>query len=90
MNDKFGADNFGADKPKTNFEDTVRAVGEDVVEALDSAVDYTSKAIGGENGNTLVGGAAVGALAGIFLPFSILTGALIGAGYVVYRKMKRD
>lgn len=77
------------DKPKINFEATVRAVGEDVVEALDSAVDYTSKAIGGENGNKLVGGAAVGALAAIVLPFSILTGALVGAGYAAFRKMNK-
>ncbi len=77
------------DKPKTNFEDTVRAVGEDVVEALDSAVNQTSKLIGGENGNKLIGGAAVGALAAIFLPFSIVTGALLGAGYAAYRKSNR-
>lgn len=77
------------DKPKTNFEDTVRAVGEDVVEALDSAVNQTSKLIGGENGNKLIGGAAVGALAAIFLPFSIVTGALLGAGYAAYRKSSR-
>lgn len=77
------------DKPKTNFEDTVRAVGEDVVEALDSAVNQTTKLIGGENGNKLIGGAAVGALAAIFLPFSIVTGALLGAGYAAYRKSNR-
>ena len=83
------SDEFGGDKPRINFEETVRAVGEDVVEALDSAVDFTSKAIGGENGNRLVGGAAVGALAAIVLPFSIITGALVGAGYAAYRKMNR-
>ncbi len=77
------------DKPKATIEDTFRAVGEDVVEVLDSAVDQTSKFIGGENGNKLIGGAAVGALAAIVLPISIVTGALLGAGYAVLRKSNR-
>ena len=77
------------DKPKTTLEDTMRAVGDDVVEALDAAVDQTSKLIGGENGNKLIGGAAVGALAAIVLPISIVTGALLGAGYAALRKSNR-
>ncbi len=77
------------EKPKTTFEDTVRAVGEDVVEVLDSAVDQTSKFLGGEDGNRLVGGAVVGALAAIVLPFSLVTGALLGAGYAAYRKLNK-
>ncbi|MBA3880371.1 MAG: hypothetical protein C0500_11725 [Sphingobium sp.] len=77
------------DKPKTTFEDTMRAVGDDVVEVLDTAVDKTSKLIGGENGNKLIGGAAVGALAAIVLPISIVTGALLGAGYAALRKSNR-
>ena len=77
------------EKPKTTLEDTMRAVGDDVVEALDTAVDQTSKFIGGENGNKLIGGAAVGALAAIFLPVSIVTGALLGAGYAALRKSNR-
>ena len=74
------------EKPKTTFEDTVHAVAADVTEALDSAVDHTAKFVGD---NKIVGGAAVGALAAIFLPFSIVTGALVGAGYAAYRKMNR-
>lgn len=77
------------DKPKATLEDTMRAVGDDVVEALDSVVDQTSKLIGGENGNKLIGGAAVGALAAIVLPISIVTGALLGAGYAALRKSNR-
>ena len=77
------------EKLKTTFEDTVHAVAADVADVLDSAVDKTAKFIGGENGNRIVGGAAVGALAAIVLPFSIVTGALVGAGYAAYRKMKR-
>ena len=79
----------GNDQPATTFEGTVRAVGADVADVLDSAVDHTAKFIGGENGNKIVGGAAVGALAAIVLPFSLITGALVGAGYAAYRKMNR-
>lgn len=77
------------DKPKANFEETIRAVGEDIAEILDGAVDRASRAIGGEDGNKLVGGAAVGALAAVFLPISLIGGALLGAGYVALRKSNR-
>jgi hypothetical protein len=82
-------DHAGDEKPKATFEDMARAVGDDVVEMLDSAVDKTSTLIGGEDGNRLVGGAVVGALAAIVLPFSLLTGALLGAGYAAYRKLNK-
>ena len=74
------------EKPRINIEATMRALGDDVVEALDGAVDKTAKFIGGDNGNKLVGGAAVGALAAIVLPISIVGGALLGAGYALLRK----
>uniref|UniRef100_UPI0035CA1FA6 hypothetical protein n=1 Tax=uncultured Sphingomonas sp. TaxID=158754 RepID=UPI0035CA1FA6 len=77
------------EKPKTTFEDTARAFGEDVVEVIDSAVEQTSKLLGGEDGNRIVGGAVVGALAAIVLPFSLVTGALLGAGYAAYRKLNK-
>ena len=77
------------DDRKNTFEDTVRAVGDDVAEALDTAVDKTTRFIAGPDGNTIVGGAAVGALAAIVLPFGLVTGALLGAGYAAYRKMNR-
>ena len=80
------SDQSQSEKPKTTFEDTVHAVAADAAELLDSAVEKTSEFVGG---NTLVGGAAVGALAAIVLPFSIVTGALLGAGYAAYRKMNR-
>ncbi len=76
------------EKTKATIEDTVRAVGEDVVEALDGAVDHAAKFIGGENGNKIVGGAAVGAIAAIVLPISLVGGALLGAGYALLRKNK--
>ena len=74
---------------KSTIEDTVRAVGDDVVEALDSAVDHTAKFIGGKDGNKVVGGAAVGALAAIVLPISLVGGALLGAGYALIRARQR-
>ena len=77
------------ENPKTTFEETVHAVGADVADALDGAVDKATKFIGGADGNTLVGGAAVGALAAVFLPISLLGGALLGAGYAAYRKTNR-
>lgn len=83
------SDDFKDEQPKTTFTDTVRAVGEDVADVLDSAVDQTSKLIGGENGNRLIGGAALGAVAAIFLPVSIIGGALLGAGYAAIRKSNK-
>jgi hypothetical protein len=74
---------------KTNFEDTVRAVADDVTDLLDGAVDRTSKWIGGENGNKVVGGAAVGVLAAIVLPISLVGGALLGAGYAAIRQRSK-
>jgi hypothetical protein len=74
---------------KKSFEDTVRAVGDDVADILDSAVDRTAKFIGGDDGNKVVGGAAVGALAALVLPISLVGGALLGAGYAAYRKMNK-
>ncbi|MBN8809084.1 MAG: hypothetical protein J0I47_12740 [Sphingomonas sp.] len=79
-------DESNEQKTGTRFEDTVRAVGEDVVEALDAAVDHTAKFIGGDNGNKVVGGAAVGALAAVVLPISLVGGAILGAGYALLRK----
>lgn len=74
---------------KTTFEDTVRAVGADVTDILDGAVDRTAEFIGGKDGNRIVGGAAVGALAAIVLPISLIGGALIGAGYAAIRQRNR-
>ncbi len=74
---------------KATFEDTVRAVADDVTDLLDGAVDRTSKWIGGENGNKVVGGAAVGVLAAIVLPMSLVGGALLGAGYAAIRQRQK-
>ena len=78
-----------AAKAKTTFQDTVRAVADDVAEALDKAVDGASDLLSGEKGNKVLGGAAIGALAAVVLPVSLVTGALLGAGYAAYRQMNR-
>ena len=78
-----------SENTSTGFEDTVKAVGADIADVLDSAVDRTARFIGGDDGNKIVGGAAVGALAAIVLPISLVGGALLGAGYAAYRKTNR-
>jgi hypothetical protein len=65
------------------------SVGDKVTEVLDSAVDKATEVIAGPDGSKLVGGAAVGALAAIVLPFSIGFGLLAGAGYAAYRQLKK-
>lgn len=74
---------------KTSFQDAARAVADDVTDILDGAVDRTAEFIGGKQGNKIIGGAAVGALAAIVLPVSLLGGALIGAGYAAIRQRSR-
>lgn len=76
-------------KHGTGFEDTARAVGADIVDAIDGAIDRTAKVIGGEQGSRVAGGAAVGALAAIVLPISLVGGALLGAGYAIMRRPDR-
>ena len=72
-----------------SFEDTVRSAADTVTDTLDRAVDGAANMLNGENGRKLAGGAAVGALAGIVLPISLIGGALLGAGYAAYRQMNR-
>lgn len=71
----------------TNF---VASVVDDVTEVLDSAVDTVGNAISSGKGNKIAGGAAVGALAAVVLPFSLVGGALLGAGYAVLRGRTKD
>ena len=65
------------------------SVTDKVTETLDIAVDKASQLIAGPDGNKIVGGAAVGAVAGILLPFSVGFGILLGAGYAAYRQLKK-
>lgn len=64
-------------------------VADKVTDVLDSAVDKATEVIAGPDGSKLVGGAAVGALAAIVLPFSLGFGLLAGAGYAAYRQLKK-
>ncbi|CAM3034228.1 hypothetical protein SPAN111604_00520 [Sphingomonas antarctica] len=70
-------------------EQTGPSVADKVTEVLDSAVDKATHVIAGDDGNKLIGGAAVGAVAGILLPFSVGFGILLGAGYAAYRQLKK-
>lgn len=78
------------DNEKTgSFEDTVHNAADTVTGTLDRAVDGAADLLDGENGRKIAGGAAVGALAAIILPISLIGGALLGAGYAAYRQMNK-
>jgi hypothetical protein len=72
-----------------SFEDTVSSAADTVTETLDRAVDGAANLLDGENGRKVAGGAAIGALAAIVLPISLIGGALLGAGYAAYRQMNK-
>lgn len=72
-----------------SFEDAVRSAADTVTDTLDRAVDGAANMLDGENGKKLAGGAAIGALAAIVLPISLIGGALLGAGYAAYRQMNK-
>jgi hypothetical protein len=58
-----------------------------VADKLDRAVDGVGEMLSGQSGKKLVGGAAVGALAAVVLPVSLVGGALLGAGYAAFRQI---
>lgn len=72
-----------------SFEGAVRSAADTVTDTLDRAVDGAANMLDGENGKKIAGGAAVGALAAIVLPISLIGGALLGAGYAAYRQMNK-
>jgi hypothetical protein len=61
------------------------------VEFLGNVADETSKQVSGvlrdEKAQKIAGGAAVGAVAAVFLPVTLGVGALIGAGVVAYNQL---
>lgn len=63
------------------------------VEFLGNVADETSKQVSGvlrdEKAQKIAGGAAVGAVAAVFLPVTLGVGALIGAGVVAYNQFAR-
>jgi hypothetical protein len=76
------------EQSKARFEGMAKAVAEDVTEVLDKAVDGAADLIGGGEHSRLIGGAAIGALAALVLPVSLIGGALLGAGYAAYRQKR--
>lgn len=57
-----------------------------VADRIDQAVDTVGEALTGDSGKKIVGGAAVGALAAVVLPVTLLGGAALGAGYAALRQ----
>ena len=57
-----------------------------VIGMLDSVIGDAGDVIGGARGQKIAGGAALGALAAVVLPFSLVTGALIGGAYAAWRQ----
>lgn len=57
-----------------------------VIGMLDSVIEDAGDVIGGARGQKIAGGAAIGALAAVVLPFSLVTGALIGGAYAAWRQ----
>jgi hypothetical protein len=60
-----------------------------IVTTINAVIDDASDLVGGTRGSKIVGGAAVGALAAVVLPVSLLTGAVIGGAYSIWRQSKR-
>lgn len=76
-------------EPKKGFEDRVRDAADFATEKLDGAIDGAADLLTGDSGKKIVGGAAIGAVAAIVLPISLLGGALLGAGYAAFRQMNK-
>ena len=64
-------------------------MGEKIVETLDAVIDDAGDLMGGTKASKIAGGAAIGAIAGIILPFSLVTGAAVGAIYSAWRQSQR-
>ena len=91
------AHNEGAEftRESTSPADIASNALDQFVEFADKAVDEVSRvgkqALTGDNAPKLAAGAALGAVAGILLPFiSLPLGAIAGAGYVAYRQAQKS
>ncbi len=74
--------------------DSARSVVDDITDMADSAIDQVARlgrtAMEKDNRSKVAAGAAVGAVASIFLPFiTIPFGLIAGAGYVAYREANK-
>ena len=79
-NDTLKSDN-GSTDPKS--------VGAKIVDTIDAVIDDTGDLMGGSKAAKVAGGAAIGVIAGVILPFSLLTGAIIGGAYAAWRQSQR-
>lgn len=68
---------------------TDKNMGEKIVDTLDAVIDDAGDLMGGTKASKIAGGAAIGAIAGIILPFSLVTGAAVGAIYSAWRQSQR-
>jgi len=66
-----------------------KSMGTKIVETLDAVIDDTGDLMGGSKTAKVAGGAAIGVIAGVILPFSILTGAVIGGAYAAWRQSQK-
>ena len=66
-----------------------KTTGQTIVDTLDAVIDDAGDMMGGSKASKIAGGAAIGAVAAVVLPFSLLTGAIIGAGYALWRQSAR-
>ena len=60
----------------------------DGIEAAADVTDATNVSAAGAL-LKVAGGAAIGVIAGVILPFSVLTGAVIGGAYAAWRQTKK-
>jgi hypothetical protein len=75
-------------KPDPNAPEA-KSMGTKIVETLDAVIDDTGDLMGGSKAAKVAGGAAIGVIAGVILPFSILTGAVIGGAYAAWRQSQK-
>jgi hypothetical protein len=66
-----------------------KSMGTKIVETLDAVIDDTADLMGGSKAAKVAGGAAIGVIAGVILPFSVLTGAVIGGAYAAWRQTQK-
>jgi hypothetical protein len=66
-----------------------KGMGEKIVETLDAVIDDAGDLMGGSKASKIASGAAIGVIAGVVLPFSLLTGAIIGGAYAAWRQSAR-
>jgi hypothetical protein len=57
---------------------------------VDGVIESTGELLTGASGRKIAGGAALGVAAAVFLPVSLLGGAVLGGGYAALRQIRRD